>query len=473
MGSRDSREAGFTIVEVVVAALVLVMGTLATFGLLSAATKNTQRAKASQVALNRAQEEIEALRSLSNEQLAMTATAPPSSDPLNPGYRVSGGQFALTREPPGNDATMVVNEHPLYGGGSIEGGIVNPGPVPFTSGDVSGKIYRYVVWQNDDSCGDECPGEQDYKRIVVAVKLDTRANEAGERGYVEVQSDFVDPVDSSANDPKPGPEGVVTAQQFFLSDTPCDADGSTERAEITGSHLLHNTLGVCADGLQSGGTPGAPDALLLGGPPDPAPEDINDPAFYDYASDYYLDPNPDTDKGLQIRPDDTNGCHYEPVGTTTPESQIHRWVTDPMAAEFKLSGSVTIEFYTRTLNDAEHKGTLCVYLYDRSEEEPEGAEEGAPPVATDTLLTNTAGNTAYWTYTPQGNANWPRTAWTKVRLTMTFNNPPYKILAGHRLGVALSLELANTPADAIPFLYDHPNFPSRIEVDTTTPLDGG
>lgn len=466
MGELRAKEAGFTIVEVIVAALVLVMGSLATFGLLGAATKNTERAKATQVALNRAQEEIEALRSLSNNQLAMTAAAPHSTDPLYPDYRVSNGKFALTREPPGNYATMVVNGGSLYGGGNVKGGIVNPGPVSFTSGDVSGKIYRYVLWRNDAACGASCPSEQDFKQIVVAVKLDTPGNQPGERGYVEVQSDFVDPTDSSANDPKPGPGGVVTAQQFFLSDTACAASPPTIRQEITGDHLLHNTLGACANGLKTGSEQGAPDALLLGAPPDPAPEDPNNPPFYDYASDYYLNPNPDTDKGLQIRPDDTEGCHYKPVGTTTPQSQVHRWVTDPMAANFLLSGSVTLEFYTRTLNYAEHTGTLCVYLYKRH-------EAGEPPVATDTLLTNTAGNTAYWTYTPQGNANWPRTAWTKVRLTMTFNNAPYTIPAGDRLGVALSLERKNTPADAIAFLFDHPNFPSRIEVDTTTPLDGG
>jgi type II secretory pathway pseudopilin PulG len=463
VGRPRAREAGFTIVEVIVAALVLVMGSMATFGLLSAATKNTQRAKASQVALNRAQEEIEKLRSLSDEQLAMTAAAPPSADSLNPDYRVSGGSFALTREPRGNYATMVVNGGSLYGGGNVKGGIVNPGPIPFTSGDVSGKIYRYVLWQNDTACGASCPGEQDFKRIVVAVKLDTPPNQPGERGYVEVQSDFVNPTDSKASDPKPGPEGVVTAQQFFLSDTPCAASGSTVRQEITGDHPLHNTLGTCANGLKSGGEPGAPDALLLGEPPDPAPEDPNDPPFYDYASDYYLNPNPDTDKGLQIRPDDTEGCHYEPVGKTTPQSQVHRWVTDPMAADFKLSGSVTLEFYTRTLNYAEHTGTLCVYLYKRH-------EGGSPP---DTLLTNTAGNTPYWTYTPKGNVDWPREAWTKVRLEMTFNNPPYTIPKDDRLGLALSLEKKNTPADAIAFLYDHPNFPARVEVDTTTPLAGG
>ena len=28
-------------------------------------------------------------------------------------------------------------------------------------------------------------------------------------------------------------------------------------------------------------------------------------------------------------------------------------------------------------------------------------------------------------------------------------------------------------AEAIPIMYDHPNYPTRIEVDTTTPLEAG
>jgi len=47
------------------------------------------------------------------------------------------------------------------------------------------------------------------------------------------------------------------------------------------------------------------------------------------------------------------------------------------------------------------------------------------------------------------------------------------IPAGQRLGVALGVDPANTPADAIPVMYDHPNYPSRLEVDTTTPIEGG
>jgi len=466
MDRRIASEGGFTIIEVLVAVVIVVLGALATFGLLSNAIKNTARAKGTQIALDRAQQEMEALRSLSNKQLAMTATPAVSTDRLNPNYRVLANSFALTREPRGNYATMVANTDPLYGGGSVEGGVVNPGPTSFTSGDVSGKIYRYVVWRNDEKCGTGCPGGQDFKQIVVVVKMDALVSQGGERGYVEVQSDFVDPTDSPKSDPLPSCTTcpVVTAQQFFLTDTPCSSGGTTARQAIGGDHLLHNTLGTCASGAQVERTVGAPDALLLGGPPDPAPEDPNDPLLYDYSSDSYLEPAPNTDKGLQIRPDEkANGCLYSPEKETTsldPQSQVHRWVTDRFTSGFTLSGKITLEFYTRSINEAQHKGTLCVFLFKRHETE-------------DAILANAKGGAGYWTYTPEGNANWPSSEWKRVRLTMDFISPPYTIPAGDRLGLALSIERANTPAGAIQIMYDHPQYPARLEVDTNTPLEGG
>ena len=461
-------EAGFTIVEVLVAIVVVVMGALTTFSLLSAANRNTDRAKASQVALDLAQQELEALRSLGNEELALTTTPPHSGDSLDPDYRVSSGKFAVVREPLGSYRKLVVNGGEVEGEAEseavVEGGVVVPSE-SFETGDVKGTIHRYVVWRNDTACGEACPTAQDYKQIVVTVKLDSPGNQAAERGYVEAQSDFVDPTDSSEKDPSANSKGeLVTAQQFFLTDTPCSSSGHTERQEISGDHLLHNTLGTCADGLQTGTTPGAPDALLLGGPPDPAPEDPNVPALYDYADNSPdLEPTPDTDKGVQILKDDTNGCHYEPTATTNPAYRVHRWVTDPMESDFKMTEKVTIEFYTRTINDALYKGELCVYLF-------KSDDSGSPP----DMLTNVNGGTAYWTYAPEGNEYWPRYSWDKVRLTMTFNEAPYTILAGERLGVALSVERNGTSsgANAIPVMYDHPNYPTRIEVDTSTPIEG-
>lgn len=473
------REAGFTIVEVLVAAVILVIGALTTFGLLSAAARNTERAKETQVALDLAQQEVEAMHSLTNEELAMTATPPQSSDALNPNFRVnaSAGTFALSREPVGSYRALVHNGGTIEGVGTseegklIKNGVVTPGPTKFKNGDVTGEVYRYVVWRNDEVCGSACPTQQDYKQIIVAVKLDKTANQAGERGYVEVQSNFVDPTDNPEKDPVPDANGnVVTAQQFFLTDTPCSSEGEWE--EISGDHPLHNTLGTCASGPQTGSTAGAPDALLLGGPPDPAPEDPTDPLLYDYSNDPYLEPalNPGKDKGLQIRPDEKiNSCLYDPAKETTslhPESQVHRWVTDPLSSPFTLTGKVTLEFYTRTINETQHKGTVCVYLFRRE-------ETGSPPVATDLLLNNKAGSTPYWTFTPEANANWPSKEWGRVRLTMDFISPPYTLPVGDRLGVALSVERKNTPAEAIQIMYDHPTYPTRIEVDTNSPIEGG
>jgi prepilin-type N-terminal cleavage/methylation domain-containing protein len=481
-------DGGFTIIEVLIAALVLAMAAMATFGVLASTVRNGQRAKSTQVAINQAQQELEKLHSLSYEELAMTVTPAHASSVLNPNHRVVNGNLALQRDPQGEYAAMVVNGGSLYGGGNVEGGVVTPGPIPFDSGDVTGKLYRYVVWRNDPTCSestveeeDLCPGSQDFKQIVVAVKLDTPGNQSAERGYYEVQSAVLDP-ESLSGETGEGGEGsggeneggqkntgsAVTAQQFFLTDTACSKSGDTERGEIESDHLLHNTLGTCASGSQTGSTIGAPDALLLGAPPDPDPADPTNPSLFDYANDGYLEPTPDTDKGVQIKRDDTSGCHYKPTGTVNPESQAHRWVTDPLDDDFEMNGKVTLEFYTRTLNDALYHGTLCVYVFERHE-----VETAEGPKATDSIFQDESTGAAYWTYTPEGNGFWPRNAWTKVRLTMEFEKPEDPLPAGDRLGVALSVDPGNTDAEAIPVMYDHPSYPTRIEVDTTTPIDGG
>jgi type II secretory pathway pseudopilin PulG len=468
LGRMARDEAGLTLIEVMIAAIVLVLGSAATFGILSAATKNAQRAKATQTVLHLAQEEMERMRSLPYGRLAVEEIPAASSNPLDPNSRILGSSFALRKTPVGEPEPLVVDAEGVspespFSVGSPQGG------------GVTGTVYRYVVWRNDDGCPEaQCPGD-DYKQLVVAVRPDTPGNQTGERGYVEVQSEFVDPDelpepplppdddDDDEEPPDPDEGADVTAQQFFLSDTPCAKGGATVRATIAADHLLHNTLGVCADEGQTGTSPGAPDALLLGAPPDPAPEDELIPFLYDYADDFYLEPTPDTDRGLQIRRDDTEGCNFEPAGTTNPESQVHRWVTDPMPVDFEMTDKATLEFSTRTLNDALHTGTLCVFLFKRS-------ESGTPPKPTDTSLVNSESGEPFWEFTPESNAYWPRFGWKKERLTMFFEGVPYTIPAGNRLGVALSVERVNTPADAIPIMYDHPNHPTRIEVDTDVPL---
>ncbi len=476
-------ESGLTMIEVLVAAVVLVMGAAATFGVLGAATRNAQRAKATQVALDLAQEELERLHGIPYEDLAVNAPPTATSNPMSPGSRVKGEEFAIERSPVGEYAKLVEDKN----GFSPESQLYVREDEP---GGISGTIYRYVVWRDDPSCTTAAceEGEHDYKQIVVAVKPDTPVVQQAETGYVEVQSAVTAPPEEGEAEAKEREErqkeeeekaakekekeeeegggngSDVTAQQFFLSDTACAASGTTERQEIAADHLLHNTLGICASGLQSGTTLGAPDTLLTAAPPDPYPEDEALPVLHDYSDDFYLEPTPDTDKGVQIRRDDTSGCHFDPTGVTHPESQVHIWVTDPMPHAFEMSGKAVLEFYTRTLNDALYTGTLCVYLFER-----EKVGTGEEVEAENHLLASEPEGNLYWTYTPQGNGYWPRNSWTKVRLTMEFAGRT--IPKDHRLGLALSVDRANTPADAIPIIYDHPNYASRLEVDTKTPIE--
>src|SRR4029077_2818539 len=123
-------EAGFTILEVLIAALLLTLASAAIFGALAASTRNGARAKSTQVALDRAQQEMEKLHSLSYEELVLEHAPAPSSNPLNPNHRVVSGSFALQPEPPSEYAPMVVN---------VEGeGGIKPGPIKFEEGEVRG-----------------------------------------------------------------------------------------------------------------------------------------------------------------------------------------------------------------------------------------------------------------------------------------------------------------------------------------------
>ena len=451
------REQGFALVELLVAVLVLAIGAIAVLGVVDASTRNTFRAEQTQVAINRAQRELEQIRHLDYEDVALTTTPATSSDPKDPRYRVSGNNFAVGWDgaTPSDYAEMAIKNI-----GAVTAGSVSPGPTSFTSGDVSGKVYRYVVWRNDPSCGlvpdsaiDACPGPHDYRQVVVIVKLDDTAISSS-RAYTEVQSSFSDPDATTETSNDPGAGGPsLTAEQFHLSDTTCN---NSTRGEIPQDHIEHQTWGTCEDP-----NPQKPDGLYLEAPPDVDPSDPNVPALYDYATDVEPSLNPDQDKGLQLLRQDQNGCDFS--GGASPQYKIHRWVSQPLAQDFQMSGAATLEFYTRTINDVNAQGTICVFVFVRKDT---AAECNPLPAPCDTQLIDlTNPPSAYFVYSKNP---WPAGAWTRERVKMGFASTA--VATGQRVGVEIAVRRNGTTGDVLQFMYDHPEYPSRLEVTTSTPL---
>ena len=103
MGSPVTRailldQRGFTIVEALVAALLLVIGSRAVMTALAGARKATYRGEQSQVANDIAQSEIEGCAGSPTQKLAMTSAPGTSTRSERPPLARQRGNFALERD---------------------------------------------------------------------------------------------------------------------------------------------------------------------------------------------------------------------------------------------------------------------------------------------------------------------------------------------------------------------------------------
>ena len=108
------------------------------------------------------------------------------------------------------------------------------------------------------AAGSDCPGTQDYKQIVVAVKLDTPGNQAGGTGLRRSPVGLRRPDRQRRKRPGAGRRTATSSPRSSSSSPtrPAPPTATTDAQEITGDHLLHNTLGTCASGPQTGTDPG-------------------------------------------------------------------------------------------------------------------------------------------------------------------------------------------------------------------------
>ncbi|HTT94459.1 MAG TPA: prepilin-type N-terminal cleavage/methylation domain-containing protein [Solirubrobacterales bacterium] len=189
-------EDGFTIIEALVAAFILTLGSLAVFMTFLAAIHGVQRSKESQFGIAVAQREMEWVRAHSFATVGTTGTRP-AAEPTNaksPLYRVSSGgsKFLVKRSEAGSPSPVARNEMRFVD--EISGGFPVSKEVKFVEGTKSDKqvqatVYRFVL------CEEELPpAECQAKRVVIDVVPRLQATEQKyQRNYYELQSTILNP----------------------------------------------------------------------------------------------------------------------------------------------------------------------------------------------------------------------------------------------------------------------------------------
>jgi Tfp pilus assembly protein PilV len=491
LARRFSAESGISVVEVLIAAVILTLSALAIATLSSGATHTTFRAEQEQVVANRLQNELERIRQLPFSQVALASKPVPSNQIAEPSARVSadGTQFDLNRNG--------TNTKPLaYAGGPTPEGsplgcgasgqpscAVNPGPEPFQSGDVTGKIYRYVVYPGVPAACTGCSPDY-FKRIIVAIRLDT-TTAGGTHTYQEVQSNVSSPDAVPGNNPVPPCDQNTDcpnqqSAMFWLTDTPCN---NTTRIPPS-SHATHNTRGRCTDGGQTGLTRGAPDLMLT----DPPSVAVGDPP--DYSQDVSRTETPKIGLAL-LRTTSAPGCAAQVLTgnapnqmldlsaiESTPQLKIHTWVSNELSSTFGAltSADATLELWTKSLGGAAYPGKMCVYVFKRIR-----INQNLGGVQTDFVVDVPAVINLSHPYLEISRTTWPQ-AWKTistgrfdVKLTSVddvLNQLRSQLPAAQftevgqpRLGLALTVEQDNG-ASALDFMYDEATYNSRFELDT-------
>ncbi len=480
-------QAGFSLIELLIAITVLAIGILSMLMAFDVSRKLSLVSERSAAMAHVAQKEIERIEGVSYSQIGLTSTPGTSTNPANPDYYVAAGppatfawdRILLSSETLAIDAT---------------GGTIAP-TGSWSQGLLSGQIYDFVTWTSDPRCAPGCPATQNYKRITVAVTMPGGLHPTP----VFVSSVVADPQAAPAggisngssgnplNDPNTTCQNTVGTRvsctspidsgnpnTFYLHDWPASSSGAPQLP--LASHATHPTVGV-AGGLLCTAVP-ALAALLanITGCPVPDLMDANPPAapngtlapLYQYSTDQATAGYPG---GRLLQPTCGNGTGCGTKSTSDCNSgawagnlvrvQSQFWVSSPVTATTTLTGDAGLSMFTQTANSAQAAVSFCVEIYDVP---PSGsAGSVADLLAWPPVDLGGAGYVA--AIDPQTGGNWPTGA-SQVSYIFNFrgSSGAVSIAAGHRLGVRVWMKAnLNLP---IALLYDNPLEPSEIQLNS-------
>jgi prepilin-type N-terminal cleavage/methylation domain-containing protein len=496
---RHLDERGFTLVEMLVAMLILMVGIVASLSVFSSSRNATLASQRHEVAVHQAQRELERLRALDYSELGMTSAPSPSADPRNPNCRVqSGGKLRVKPVAGQPCAQSSSSDEAFVLTADVPGGKVDPTPTSFTVGDgtadappTTGKIYRYVTWRDETClpgiCDDVGGDVKNTKRLLVAISLDPvvsngNTKNIGPRNPVWITSIATDPkagtLTSGQGNPPPAPSATV--QNFYLYDKTC-SDNDTNNGYASppappasgprpGDHVTHDTAAP-ATSCENVTASKRPDLMGPAVPtygfdaPIPPYRFSNDPQLTqsDYPAGLALSRTgaPTTCPASSYQLDTGNSDNENPPNTSTPGKwQVHGWGTRKFGQDFALSGKAYLSIWTTSVGSTAGAGRFCATLVDRL------TVAGVP---NDVQLGSMGRTYSPWPTTKNepgrycGSPDFP----CGRQLTFQFSVNGTKVRSGGRLMLFVSV-LGSSDKDIV-LLYDDPRYRSFVQIETATP----
>lgn len=452
MIARLRAEHGLTLIEVMVAIMVLTVGMLAVLTTLDAARQLTLLSERRESMTHVAQRELERLQALSWNELALSSAPTHSIEEANPDYYVDrspakctevekGGCFAYGKS--SEEEPLVVASggklSPTPSGRSCSesstSGVISVGACEWSSGTsgharLSGDIYDFVTWHEESICTTGKCTIDSEKRLTVVVTATTPSS--GHATRAVTASVLIPEPSATSGNPAANPEITCGASKeaciqgiakgkatiYTLHDTP--VEGVEQTAE---NHAVHDTVAPSSSectATKTTSTCPKPDLMSSTGP--------RYERLYNFSSP--LDPAGYAG-GRLLQP--SAECSAEPSGGNAAEEL---WVTEPQSSAVTLLGAGGIDVYTESVNNAIVTAKLCIGIY----------EVAGSKAKFENLVEYPPKKLAYAEVAPTG--AWPT---TMEPLSLPFSFTEETIKSGERIGIRLWESQSSTGAIAIAY----------------------
>lgn len=485
--ARLSHQGGFTIIEVVLALVVLTVGILSTFTAFAASQKLSLVSERQASMVDVAQKEIERVEGIAYSQIGLTSAPGTSTSPTNPDYYVRAGSpptFEWDRTAGSTEQVDV----------DATNGTVTP-VQSWTEGQFTGQMYDFITWTSDPKCAPGCPSSQDYKRITVAVTMaasalpnpvfessaiaDPSAAPAGGVSNGSGGNPLTNPATNCTNSlnqvvPCTSEIDSGNPNTYFLHDWPATNSGTPPAPPA--NNTTHPTVGAVSGLLCTASQLLAQILSNITGCPVPDLMDTNPPStgtggstppLYNYSSDLGTSGypggrlvKPTCSNGSGCGTDSTSDCSNGGFTSSLLNAQSEMWVSSPVTATTTLTGDGGVSLFTQTLNSVQALVSFCIEIYDI----PPSGSAGSladllawPPVD--------LGGAAYVPPTGSSGGNWPTSA-SQASFIFNFRGSKgsVSIAAGHRLGIRIWAKVnANVP---IAVIYDNPLYPAEVQLNS-------